>query len=362
MQLTENRKKIYVALRTLCAFALALILGGIVFLLANFNPLQVYKLIFKGAFGSRDAILTTLSYSTPLLFTGLAFAFAQHAKVMNLGTEGQLYVGAMVAALIGGYLPPLPRMIFVPMILIISCLAAGMYAGFAGYLSNRFGANMVIVTLMLNYVAQLFCSYLVNNPLVDDQGIARTAKLPPEACIGKLVEGHYLSASIIIGLVLVAVIWFVLNRTRLGYQLHFMGTNPICAETAGIKVNRMMVVTLLISGALAGCCGATQVMGVQYRFTDGFSGGYGFEGIAVAALAGNNPVMVLLSAILWGGLKSGASAVNRIASIPMDVISLIQALIVVFMVAPKLMDVLCTPLRKLLMQKKPAAEAGKVEV
>ena len=161
------------------------------------------------------------------------------------------------------------------------------------------------------------------------------------------MEGHYLSASILIGVALVAVVWFLLNRTRLGYRLHFVGSNPASAETAGINTKRMMLITLLISGALAGFCGATQVMGVQYRFTDGFSSGYGFEGIAVAALAGNNPVTVLLSAILWGGLKSGASEVNRIASIPMDVISIIQALIVVFMVAPKLMDALCTPVRKL---------------
>ncbi len=359
MQLMGRRKTVYVALRTLFAFLLALVLGGIVFFMAGFNPLQVYKLILKGAFGSGEAILTTLSYTTPLIFTGLAFAFAQHAKVMNLGTEGQLYVGAMAAALIGGYLPPLPRVIFVPLILVVSCLAAGLYAGVAGVLSNRFGANMVIVTLMLNYVAQLFCSYLVNNPLVDDQGIARTAKLPPEACIGRLMEGHHLSASIVIGVALVIVVWFLLNRTRLGYQLHFMGTNSVSAETAGINVKRMIVVTLLVSGALAGCCGATQVMGVQYRFTDGFSSGYGFEGIAVAALAGNNPLMVLLSAILWGGLKSGASAVNRIASIPMDVISIIQALIVVFMVAPKLMDTLCVPLKKLLLrEKKPGGAAA----
>ncbi len=351
MQLSANRQKIYVVLRTLCAFLLALILGGLVFFLAGFNPLQVYKLIFKGAFGSGDAILGTLSYATPLLFTGLAFAFAQHAKVMNLGTEGQLYIGAIVAALIGGYMAPLPRFIFLPMILIASCLAAGLFAALAGFLSNRFGANMVIVTLMLNYVAQLFCSYLVNNPLVDEQGIARTAKLPPEASIGKLVEGHYLSSAIVIGVILVIVIWFILNRTKLGYQMHFMGTNRLSAETAGINTARMLVVTLLISGALAGCCGATQVMGVQYRFTDGFSSGYGFEGIAVAALAGNNPIMVLFSAILWGGLKSGASAVNRIASIPMDVISIIQALIVVFMVAPKLMDSICAPLRRLLAGK-----------
>lgn len=360
MQLTGKRKRVYTLLRTLCAFLLALVLGGIVFLMAGFSPIQVYKLIVKGAFGSGEAILTTLSYATPLIFTGLAFAFAQHAKVMNLGTEGQLYIGGMVAALIGGYLPVLPRVIFVPVILMVSCLAAGLYGGIAGFLSNRFGANMVIVTLMQNYVAQLFCSYLVNNPLVDEQGIARTAKLPPEACIGRLVEGHYLSASIVIGVLLVALIWFLLNRTKLGYRLHFMGTNRVSAETAGLHVDRMLLVTLLISGALAGCCGATQVMGVQFRFTDGFSGGYGFEGIAVAALAGNDPLMVLLSAILWGGLKSGASAVNRIASIPMDVISIIQALIVVFMVAPKLMDTLCAPLKRLLLaQKRPGPAAEK---
>lgn len=179
--------------------------------------------------------MTTLSYATPLIFTGLAFAFAQHAKVMNLGTEGQLYVGAMVAALIGGYLPPLPRMLFVPLILVVSCLCAGCYAGIAGFLSNRFGANMVIVTLMQNYVAQLFCSYLVNNVFVDDQGICRTAALPQQARIGKLMEGHYLSASILIGVALVAVVWFLLNRTRLGYRLHFVGSNPASAETAGYQ-------------------------------------------------------------------------------------------------------------------------------
>ena len=111
MELVGTRKTVYVALRTLLAFVLALILGGIVFFAAGFNPVQVYKLIFLGAFGSGEAILTTLSYATPLIFTGLAFAFAQHAKVMNLGTEGQLYVGAMVAALIGGYLPPVRRML-----------------------------------------------------------------------------------------------------------------------------------------------------------------------------------------------------------------------------------------------------------
>ncbi len=346
MGLLGKQKTVYVVLRTLVALLLALIIGGVVIYVAGFNPLQAYKLIFKGAFGSVNAILTTLSYATPLLFTGLAFTFAQRGGVMNLGTEGQLFVGAIVAALIGGYLPPLPRILFVPLILLISALAAGLYGALAACLHIRFGANLVILTLMCNYVAQLFCGYLTNGPLVDDQGIARTAKLPPQAQIGKLVSGHHLSAAILLGAALVIGVWYLLGHTRFGYRLHFMGTNPLSAETAGIPTKKLMILTMLLSGMLAGLCGATQVMGVQYRFTDGFSSGYGFEGIAVSALAAGSPVMVFFSAVLWGGLKSGASAVNRIAALPMDVISIIQAFIVIFMVAPELMDALCKPIAK----------------
>ncbi len=342
----ENTR-LYSILRTACALLLALVCGGVLFAASGYKPLQVYTLIFQGAFGSWNSFLTTLTYTVPLLFSGLAFAVASKANIMNLGGEGQIYVGAMTAAIAGAYVTFLPRAAHLPLTLVVSFAAAGLYGALAGFLKIRFGANEVIVTIMLNYLAQNFCSYLVAYPLQDSLGVPQTKQIMDTARLSRAFPGHYLSTALYLALGAILIAWFVMSRTHLGYQMKVLGHNQKAAETAGINYKKITVITMFLSAGIAGLCGAGQVLGTHFRFIEDFSTGFGFEGIAVAALAGNNPLMILLSGLLFGGIKSGAAEVNRVASLPMDYVMIIQAMVVVLIAAPRLIDWILKPLRRL---------------
>lgn len=342
-----SREHGYRVLRTLLALLLALVSGGVMFSLSGYKPVQVYTLIFQGAFGSWQAFLTTLTYTTPLLLSGLAFAIASKASIMNLGGEGQIYVGAMTAAIFGAYVTCFPRVIHLPLTILVSFAAAGLYGALAGFLKVRFGSNEVIVTIMLNYLAQNFCSYLVAYPLQDSLGVPQTKQIADTARLGRLFPDHHLSTVILIALAAIAIAWFMMTKTHLGYQMKVLGFNQKAAETAGIHYKSITVITMFLSAGVAGLCGAGQVLGTHFRFIDNFSSGYGFEGIAVAALAGNNPLALLLSGLLFGGIKAGAAEVNRVASLPMDYVLIIQAMVVILIAAPRLMDAILSPLRKL---------------
>lgn len=347
LQKIKSDDRIYGILRILFALLLALVFGGIMFSASGYKPLQVYTLIFQGAFGSWKAFLTTLTYAAPLLLSGLAFAIAAKANIMNLGGEGQIYVGAMTAAIVGAYVTFLPRAAHLPLTLLVSFVVAGLYGALAAFLRVRFGSNEVIVTIMLNYLAQKFCSYLVSYPLQDSLGVPQTKQIMATARLGRMFEGHHLSSILLIALVAIAIAWFVMSKTHLGYQMKVLGFNMKAAETAGIDYKKLMIVTMFLSAGVAGLCGAGQVLGTHFRFIDNFSSGYGFEGIAVAALAGNNPLLLIFSGLLFGGIKAGAAEVNRVASLPMDYVLLIQAMVVVLIASPKLMDAILSPLRKL---------------
>lgn len=320
----------------LAALFLALVVGGIFFMISGYNPIQVYGLIVKGAFGSRNSFLTTLSYATPLILSGLAFSVAKQANIMNLGGEGQIYIGAMTVAIVGTLFPALPKFVYVPLVLLSAFAVAGLYGGIAGFLDVKFGSNVVIVTIMLNYIAKNFCSYLVASPLGVDDSALQTALISDNAVIGRIFPDHQLSAVFFLAVIAAVVIALVIKYTKFGFHMRIVGLNRLAAETAGINYKTITVISMFLSAGIAGLCGAGQIMGVHYRFIDNFSSGYGFEGVAVAALAANNPIAILVSGILFGGLKAGAMSVNRVANIPMDYILIIQALVIVFIAAPRL--------------------------
>ncbi len=347
VSMRNSGKKLYGYIRLLSAMILAISVGGVVFNIAGFNPFQAYKLIFLGAFGSTNSIIATLIHATPLLFSGLAFIVAREANILNLGVEGQIYIGGLVAGLVGAYVEGLPWIIHFPLVLISSCLAAGLYSALAGYLKVKYGANEVIVTIMLNYIANLTCSYLVSYPLRDEFGVTQTKRILESAELGHLFSDYSLSYAIVFAVVVILLVSYILKNTIFGFRLRAVGNNLLTAETSGIKSSKILISVMFLSGIISGLAGAVLVSGTYFRFIVNFSAGYGFTGIAVATLASFDPLLLLISGILWGGLKAGAATLNRLARIPLDIIIIIQAFVVIFVAAPNLLDQILKPFRKL---------------
>lgn len=316
---------------------LAILVSGIIMAVCGYNPFEAFAAIFAGAFGSKRGFIQTLTQATPLIFTGLAFTFAKKATLINLGIEGQLQFGAMAAAIVGAIDLGLPTVIHLPLTLLSGILAGGIFAGLVGLLKVKFGSNEVIATIMLNEIALLFCGYLVNYPFKAAGTMSQTEKVLGTAMLPRIILKYQLTIAIFIAVAACILVKYFMDRTVRGYEIRCVGTGTVAAETAGIHVGRVMVTAMFISGAIAGLAGATHVMGVDHRYIEGFSPGYGFDGIAVSALAGEHPIGVIFAGIVFGALRSGSMVLNRTTSIPTDFINVIQALVVVFVAAPLLM-------------------------
>ena len=326
------------SLRTsIVALVCAIIVGGVIIAIAGYSPIETYLAMFKGSLGSRKGIVLSLTQATPLIFTGLSFAIAYRVKLVNLGAEGQLYMGAMAAAIVGYSLTGLPAPLHIAITLLISALVGGLVGLFIGYLRIRFGAREVITSIMLNEIIILFTSFLAAGPLKGENSVTvQTERILTTALLPVLAKQSQLTIAFILAVLIAIMLQVLLNKTVVGYEMRVTGFSRRAAETGGIKVWKIYLLTIFISGAVAGLGGASQVMGVNKRFVEGFSASYGFAGISVAALAVYNPVAVVFSGIIFGILKAGAMTVSRTTAIPVEFVSVIQSLVVVFMAAPNL--------------------------
>lgn len=334
MNITSER--IQTLFRLIFSLFLALAIGGLLFLVSGYSPLSAYAAIFKGAIGSPGAILTSLSQATPILFTGLAFLVAYKSGVLNIGAEGQLYAGAMAAAIVGAYLKGLPLWLHVIISLLAAIVAGGICGAIIGVLKVRFGAQEVITSIMMNTIIINFTGYLANFPLKDEGTIGQTMQIQKSAILPALSTRHQLTIAIFIAAIAIVIMNYVFKKTVLGYEMEASGKNPRSAKTAGINIGKISIVSMFISGGIAGLAGASVVLGINHRFISGFSSGYGFDGIAVASLAGGNILSLLLSGFFFGALNAGAMTVNRVAKIPFDFVVVIQALVIIFIAAPKI--------------------------
>jgi simple sugar transport system permease protein len=326
------------------AVAAAMLVGGLVVLAIGESPLTVFGILLRGAFGSLDGVALVLFNACPLVFAGLAVAFAFRAGLFNIGGEGQLYVGSLVCAVVGLSLGNAPAVLAVPAAVVAAAAGGALWAAVPGYLKARLGVHEVINTIMMNFIAIGLTSYLVVNVFRESgqmtpqtPRIVEAARLPRLApalqAIGLNVpDANPLNASLIFALAAVLAGWFILYRTRLGYEIRAVGENPRAAEYAGIDVRRVTVAAMGISGAFAGLVATNEVMGFRYRFLDNFSGGIGFLGIAVALLGRNSPLGVFLAALLFGVLNTGALEVDVFTDVPRELILVIQAVTIVLVV------------------------------
>lgn len=318
------------------ALLLAFVTGALILLATGYSPIEAYSAMLLGAFGDITSIGLTVSKATPIIFTALAFLFAFKSGLFNIGAEGQLLMGGFAAALVGISFNDLPSFIHVPIALLAATLAGGLWGLIPAVLKAWLGAHEVITTMMLSYVALYFTSYLVNYPFKAPGWVPQTIPVSPSAELPRLLQASQVSAAIILALLLIVLTWYIFQKTSFGYELRAIGLNLSVAENAGINVKRGMIFALIISGAMAGLGGAGEVLGVHRRFIDGFSPGYGWDGLAVALVGGLHPVGVLLATVMFGALRSGGMSMNRTVGVPLDIIFIIQSLVVLYIAAPAL--------------------------
>ncbi|MBR4861806.1 MAG: ABC transporter permease [Firmicutes bacterium] len=322
---------------SVAAIILSLVLAALIMVLAGYNPIAAYTAMLNGAFGSTNAIANTLAKSTPLLLVGLACAFANKGGIFNIGGEGQLYMGAFFAAVAALAMQGMPRMVVIVACLLIGALAGGMVGAFNGFLKAKLQINEVIVAIMLNYICKFLTSHYVNGPLKEEGSqTAKTVAIGDEYMLTKLLDKTQLTTAFLLALALVVIMYFFFEKTRMGYNIRAVGENPRAAQAAGIAMSGTVVLTMGISGALAGLAGATEVFGKMGRFIDLFSPGYGFTGIAVAVLGRNNPFGVLLSALLFGVIEAGSMKMSYEAGVSTSMISVMQGLVILFVATPAL--------------------------
>jgi len=328
-------------LAVLCAFAV----GAIVVLLIGDNPVETFALLLGSAFSWPDGIGYTLFFATPLIFTGLAVAVALRGGLLNIGAEGQLYVAAFATAWVGITFTGLPSVMLVPLCCLAGIAAGAAWAAIPGVLKARFGSHEVINTIMLNFIAVALVGYLTQyhyrlpgDPIMETAPISGAAHIPR---LGTFVPGLPtripLNVAFLLALIACWLVYVLLWRTRWGYEIRATGQNPAAAEYGGISIRKEIVLTMAISGALAGMVGINEVLGYRYRYYDGFSDNYGFTGIAVALLGRNHPVGVIAAAFLFAVLQRGGVPVDAFTQrVSKDIVLILQALVILFVAAETL--------------------------
>lgn len=321
---------------SLIAIILALVIGAVIIFLMGESPIEAYGSLLRGSLGSMRDIANTLSKTIPLIFTGLAVSLGFRSNMFNIGAEGQLYFGAMVAIVVALALEDLNRWLLLPIIFIAGVSGGALVASIPAYFKAKFKINEVIVGIMLNYIVQHFTSFLVNGPLKADGTVAQTDMIGDNAKLTTLLPRTQLTSALFLVIIVVILAYIFLWKTRAGFKIRAVGINLTAAEAAGINGKWTMVFAMALSGGIAAMAGITEVLGKQYRFIEGFSPSYGFTGIAVAVLGRNHPFGVVISALLFGILNTGALRMSRETMVSSSMVIVIQSLVILFVSAPEL--------------------------
>jgi len=318
---------------------------GALFLGAIGNPGDIF-LAFQNYFATGQAgplykaiypFTESLVTATPYIFAGLAVAVGFRGGLFNIGAEGQFYLGALGSAYIGYSISFLPWYLHLPLALLGGAAAGAIWGAIPGYLKARFGAHEVVNTIMMNWIAFRLTDWLLNGPMMAigyrpvTPTINATAELPRFFPPPLRFNWGFLLA-----LAIAALVYWFLFKTTIGFEIRTVGANPSASKYAGMSITRNFVLVMTISGALAGLAGAAQVLGTDHWIGQGFSAGYGYDSIALALLGNSHPLGVVIAAILFGILRSGATSMESLAGIPIDIISVIQSLIIVFVAAPQI--------------------------
>lgn len=318
------------------AVALAFAVSAAIMLAIGADPLKAFGAMVGGAFGSSGSLATTGVRMTPLLLAGLAVALSFRAGVFNVGAEGQLYAGAALGTAVALVLPSLAGVLLIPLALVGGFVGGALWALVPAWLRAYRGVSEVVTTLMLNYVGIFLVSYLVD-PIDGPMGekgaaYAQSPLLTRASNLPILLPGTSLHAGLLIGVAVSLGLFVLIGYTGVGFRLRMLGRNAVAARFAGIDSPREIMTVMLLSGGIAGIAGVVEVIGLRHRLYDHFSPGYGYDAIAVALLAGSNPLGVIVSSGFFGALRAGANAMQQATGIETSVVLVVQALTILFVI------------------------------
>jgi general nucleoside transport system permease protein len=319
--------------RPLVAVLLAFLVSSIFIWSQGVSPLAAYAALFRGAFGSVGGLANTGVRTVPLLLAGLGIAVGLKAGLFNVGAEGQLYMGALGATVVGVVALPFPDWMRLPLAILAGFLAGGLWGVLPGVLRAYRGVNEFVVTLMLNYVAIQFVSYVLHGPFGErPAAYIQSPPILPAARLPVLIKGTSLHAGLLIGLALAVVLYFLMRDTAFGFETRLVGSNSEAARYLGVKVKRQIVLVMVLSAALAGLAGVSEILGLKWRLFDFFDLSLGYDAIGVALLANANPLGVVLVATFFGALRAGANNMQQMVGVETALATVIQSLAVLFVI------------------------------
>jgi general nucleoside transport system permease protein len=323
-------------LAVIAGFALSFTVGSLIIASIGVNPVEGLRVALEGSVGTRRGIANSLVFATPRLLVALGACVAIRSGVFNLGGEGQLQMGAVGAAVAGVLLGPMLAPAHVLIAVSAAAIAGGVWAGIAALLQVWRGANVLITTLLMNFVAIFFVQYLVQGPFQEANSIfSQTARIADSARLPTILTGTRLHLGFLIAILAVIATTLLLFRTTLGTELRAAGFNPLASRYAGLSPGRLIVKSMFISGALGGIAGATEILGVQFRLLQGFSLNVGFTGLAIAFLGALNPILILLVALLFGAMQAGVLELQKQLGVPASMAWIMEGLPILVLAATR---------------------------
>lgn len=337
---TLSRGDLIVALAPIVAVLLAFAAGAVLLLILGADPIKAYAALIDGAFGNQASLFRTLTRATPLLIIAIGICIAFRGGVINIGAEGQVFIGAISATAftlaVGNTIPPL---LFALLTLIVGFLAGALWGAIPGFLKARFDVNEILSTVMMNEIAVQLLIFLLSGPMLDPEQaeagtrIPQSAQIPDGSWLARLAPPSQLNLGLFVGLAMAILVYVLMWRTTIGYKIRAVGLNKAASRYAGISVQRFVMLALTLSGGLAGLAGAVELTGITHRVVEGFAVGYGFSGIVVALFGRLHPIGAIPSAFLFGALLVGADKMQRTVQVPAATVTTLQGLIVIFVVS-----------------------------
>lgn len=315
---------------SLIGILIALLIGAIIMLVQGYNPLETYGALFTYSLSDFYSFSTTLRNAVPLILTGLSASIAFASGPVNLGQPGQLLIGALFAT-VGGLYLNLPSWLMIPVLILLAMIGGALWSGIAALFKRFFNMSEFITTLMLNMIADSFTYWAITYPFFEKN--ANSAMTPPIHVNGWLPKFGDFNSSVIVMLLAFVIVWFVFSRTTSGYEWRISGQNSLFARLGGVKIDKNYILVMLLTGALAGLAGGLIVMGGPHRFIKGLGANYAWDGVMIAVVANSGLVATLFYGVFFGVLQTGALGMELITAVPSELIMVLQAIIVLVVVA-----------------------------